>query len=436
MSGAVILIIEDDVHIGGLVAQVLREAGHAPALVRDVRAAQTWVAEGNRPAAVLSDLMVAGSAGPDRLPAELAAIFPGAPVALMTGVPPRPPGRVGGDARADPGEAIRAGDAHRPGEHDAAPPRRRGAVKIFPGRPPSPSRAAEPSGAADDARARGRHRQLRRRAPRAPGAAARGAGAGAPQRRTVGGADLRASPSAAVRAREGAAAHHVARAPAGAVRRGGNRRRDRRAFTPAFAAIEADEFVRRVLAQDLAAGDVVVGYDFSFGRGRAGNVARLAALGAELGLGVAVIPPVTVDGIPCSSTRVRELCAEGGRSGGPPRCSRPTGRDRGARRAGRGARSGARIPDRQRRPGGRAGARSSASTRRGPAPRRPGGWRGARPRAQRRPKPDVHRSRDRCARHRRGLPARLRRRSLRSPRCVSRSATACVTSNASSRSMR
>ncbi len=33
---AVILIIEDDVHIGGLVAQVLREAGHAPALVRDV----------------------------------------------------------------------------------------------------------------------------------------------------------------------------------------------------------------------------------------------------------------------------------------------------------------------------------------------------------------------------------------------------------------
>jgi DNA-binding NtrC family response regulator len=87
MSGAVILIIEDDVHIGGLVAQVLREAGHAPALVRDVRAAQVWVAEGNRPAAVLSDLMVAGSAGPDRLPAELAAIFPDAPVALMTGVP-------------------------------------------------------------------------------------------------------------------------------------------------------------------------------------------------------------------------------------------------------------------------------------------------------------------------------------------------------------
>jgi riboflavin kinase / FMN adenylyltransferase len=55
----------------------------------------------------------------------------------------------------------------------------------------------------------------------------------------------------------------------------------------------------------------VVGYDFSFGRGRAGNVARLEALGAELAIGVAVIPPVTIDGLPCSSTRIRELCASG-----------------------------------------------------------------------------------------------------------------------------
>jgi riboflavin kinase / FMN adenylyltransferase len=82
-------------------------------------------------------------------------------------------------------------------------------------------------------------------------------------------------------------------------------------FTRAFAAIEAEEFVRRVLAQDLAAAEVVVGYDFSFGRGRAGNVARLGELGDELGLGVAVNPPVSVDGLPCSSTRVRELCGAG-----------------------------------------------------------------------------------------------------------------------------
>jgi riboflavin kinase/FMN adenylyltransferase len=82
-------------------------------------------------------------------------------------------------------------------------------------------------------------------------------------------------------------------------------------FTPEFAAVEADDFVRRVLARELGAADVVVGFDFSFGKGRAGNVQRLQALGAELGIGVAVIPPVTVDGLPCSSTRVRSLVAAG-----------------------------------------------------------------------------------------------------------------------------
>jgi len=89
MAAEVILVIEDDAHIGGLVVQVLREAGFAPALVRDVRAARDWGSQGNKPAAVLSDLMVAGSSGPAQLPAELSAIFIGAPLALMTGVPPR-----------------------------------------------------------------------------------------------------------------------------------------------------------------------------------------------------------------------------------------------------------------------------------------------------------------------------------------------------------
>ncbi len=84
---AVILVIEDDAHIGGLVAQVLREAGHTPVLVRDVDAARAWSESAVPPRAVISDLMVAGSSGPALLSAELAALFPGVPLALMTGVP-------------------------------------------------------------------------------------------------------------------------------------------------------------------------------------------------------------------------------------------------------------------------------------------------------------------------------------------------------------
>jgi len=88
MADEVILIIEDDLHIGGLVAQVLREAGYRPELVRDVHAARAEALRGLAPAGVLSDLMVSGSEGPALLAAQLGQLFPLAPIALMTGVPP------------------------------------------------------------------------------------------------------------------------------------------------------------------------------------------------------------------------------------------------------------------------------------------------------------------------------------------------------------
>jgi DNA-binding NtrC family response regulator len=89
MASELILIIEDDVHIGGLVTQVLREAGHAAAVVKDVDAARAEAAAGLRPAAIISDLVIAGAEDPARLADDIAAIFPGVPVTLMTGVPPK-----------------------------------------------------------------------------------------------------------------------------------------------------------------------------------------------------------------------------------------------------------------------------------------------------------------------------------------------------------
>jgi riboflavin kinase/FMN adenylyltransferase len=83
------------------------------------------------------------------------------------------------------------------------------------------------------------------------------------------------------------------------------------AFTPALAAVEAEAFVRDVLVGRFGARHVVVGYDFSFGRGRRGTPAMLAEVGAALGLGVTIVPPVTVDGLVCSSTKVREFVLEG-----------------------------------------------------------------------------------------------------------------------------
>jgi DNA-binding NtrC family response regulator len=97
MTSEIILVIEDDVHIGGLVAQVLREAGYAPHVVREVGAARALAASGFRPAAMLSDLMITGSEGPERLQGELEGLFPGVPLALMTGVTPKRRAAMGVD---------------------------------------------------------------------------------------------------------------------------------------------------------------------------------------------------------------------------------------------------------------------------------------------------------------------------------------------------
>jgi riboflavin kinase/FMN adenylyltransferase len=83
-------------------------------------------------------------------------------------------------------------------------------------------------------------------------------------------------------------------------------------FTRAFAAIEAEAFVRDVLVTRLGAREVVVGYDFTFGHGRRGTPALLQTEGAAVGLGVTIVPPVTLDGgLVCSSSKVRELVLEG-----------------------------------------------------------------------------------------------------------------------------
>ena len=82
-------------------------------------------------------------------------------------------------------------------------------------------------------------------------------------------------------------------------------------FTREFAAIEAEAFAIEVLRSDLHAAHVVVGYDFSFGKGRKGDTAMLETLGAQAGFGVAVVRRVSVHGLTCSSTKVREFALEG-----------------------------------------------------------------------------------------------------------------------------
>lgn len=82
-------------------------------------------------------------------------------------------------------------------------------------------------------------------------------------------------------------------------------------FTGEFAGLAAEAFVEEVLAQDIGAKHVVVGADFSFGKGRRGNIGLLANLGGRLGIGVSVVPQISANGLVCSSTKIREFVLEG-----------------------------------------------------------------------------------------------------------------------------
>ena len=82
-------------------------------------------------------------------------------------------------------------------------------------------------------------------------------------------------------------------------------------FTQQFAAISARKFVRNILVDKIGIREVVVGYDYTFGAGREGDIKLLENMGQALDFRVHVVPPVYVEGILVSSTSIRNLVQEG-----------------------------------------------------------------------------------------------------------------------------
>jgi riboflavin kinase/FMN adenylyltransferase len=76
-------------------------------------------------------------------------------------------------------------------------------------------------------------------------------------------------------------------------------------------ALSADAFFAQVVQERLGASAVVEGVNFGFGRNREGNVSRLAELCRAAGIGLIVAPPVQVDGVAVSSSRVRAALLAG-----------------------------------------------------------------------------------------------------------------------------
>lgn len=94
-------------------------------------------------------------------------------------------------------------------------------------------------------------------------------------------------------------------------------------FDAALAALSPAEFVRRILVDRCDCRELVIGPDHGFGRDRQGSVETLRSLGGELGFTVDVVPPVLVDGVAVSSTRIRERIAAGDLAGAAAALGRP-----------------------------------------------------------------------------------------------------------------
>ncbi|HEY2070761.1 MAG TPA: bifunctional riboflavin kinase/FAD synthetase [Rhizomicrobium sp.] len=82
-------------------------------------------------------------------------------------------------------------------------------------------------------------------------------------------------------------------------------------FDAEMAGKSAQEFVLDVLVDGLGIGCVVVGSDFQFGKGRAGNITVLSYMGEMEGFGVEIFDAVTAGGEKISSTQIREALKAG-----------------------------------------------------------------------------------------------------------------------------
>jgi riboflavin kinase/FMN adenylyltransferase len=78
-------------------------------------------------------------------------------------------------------------------------------------------------------------------------------------------------------------------------------------FTHELAALAPQDFVREYFCQRLQTRELVVGHDYQFGRGRAGNIGLLKEMGKQHGFTVQVVWAVEAEGAVVSSSLIRAL---------------------------------------------------------------------------------------------------------------------------------
>ncbi|MEP6888255.1 MAG: bifunctional riboflavin kinase/FAD synthetase [Nitrospirales bacterium] len=82
-------------------------------------------------------------------------------------------------------------------------------------------------------------------------------------------------------------------------------------FNKAFAALTPEEFVFKMLRDQIGVRELLVGEQFAFGAGRSGRMADLVRLSQSAGFVVHAVPPIRVEDEIVSSTRIRVMIQAG-----------------------------------------------------------------------------------------------------------------------------
>ncbi len=82
-------------------------------------------------------------------------------------------------------------------------------------------------------------------------------------------------------------------------------------FTKKLGSMDYAGFVKKVLLNELNVAHVFAGQDYTFGRGKEGNIAKLKKLGAALGFGVTAVKDKVEKGRTVKSTLIRALVSKG-----------------------------------------------------------------------------------------------------------------------------
>jgi riboflavin kinase/FMN adenylyltransferase len=82
-------------------------------------------------------------------------------------------------------------------------------------------------------------------------------------------------------------------------------------FTREFSDMTSDEFIKKVLVNDIGVSHIVVGHDHKFGKDRLGNDEKLIELGRKYGFSVTSVPAVTINDEIVSSSIIRNALIEG-----------------------------------------------------------------------------------------------------------------------------